>query len=48
MKVEIKNFIDRGIYRKFLFFEGELFEGSYVQIVEVKLKQIVKKYYYEC
>ncbi|AHL22185.1 cupin domain-containing protein [Thermococcus nautili] len=46
MKAEIKNLIDRGTYRKLPLFEGELPEGSYAQIVEVKPGQAVKKHYH--
>ncbi len=47
MKAEIKNLIDRGTYRKFPLFEGELPEKSYAQIVEVKPGQTVKKHYHK-
>ncbi len=47
MKAEIKNLIDRGTYRKLPLFEGELPEGSYAQIVEVKPGQTVKRHYHE-
>ncbi len=47
MKAEIKTLIDRGTYRKLPLFEGELPEGSYAQIVEVKPGQTVKKHYHE-
>ncbi len=47
MKAEIKDFIDRGTYRKAPLFEGELPEGSYAQIVEIKPKQTVPKHYHE-
>ena len=46
MKAEIKNLIDRGTYRKLPLFEGELPEGSYAQIVEIKPKQTVGKHYH--
>jgi len=46
MKAEIKNLIDRGTYLKLPLFEGELPEGSYAQIVEVKPGQRVKKHYH--
>ncbi|WP_457753837.1 cupin domain-containing protein [Thermococcus sp.] len=47
MKAEIKDFIERGTYRKAPLFEGELPEGSYAQIVEIKPKQTVPKHYHE-
>ncbi|WP_324735948.1 cupin domain-containing protein [Thermococcus sp. SY098] len=47
MKAEIKEFIDRGTYKKAPLFEGELPEGSYAQIVEIKPKQTVPKHYHE-
>ena len=47
MKAEIKEFIDRGTYRKAPLFEGELPEGSYAQIVEIKPGQTVPKHYHE-
>ncbi|WP_297438735.1 cupin domain-containing protein [Thermococcus sp.] len=46
MKAEIKNPIDRGTYRKLPLFEGELSEGGYAQIVEVKPGQTVRKHYH--
>lgn len=47
MRAEVREFIDRGTYRKAPLFEGELPEGSYAQIVEIKPKQIVPKHYHE-
>jgi len=47
MKAEVKSLIDRGTYRKLPLFEGELPEGIYAQIVEVKPGQTVKKHYHE-
>ncbi|WP_048149068.1 cupin domain-containing protein [Palaeococcus ferrophilus] len=46
MRAETRNLIDRGTYRKLPLFEGELPEGSYAQIVEVKPNQTVKKHYH--
>lgn len=46
MKAEIKNLIDRGTYRKLPLFEGELPQGSYAQIVEIKPNQRVGKHYH--
>ncbi len=46
MKAEIKTLIDRGTYRKLPLFEGELPENSYVQIVEIKPRQKVRKHYH--
>ncbi|NPA47399.1 MAG: cupin domain-containing protein [Thermococci archaeon] len=46
MKAEIRKLVDRGTYRKLPLFEGELPEGSYAQIVEVKAGERVKKHYH--
>ncbi|BAA29626.1 cupin domain-containing protein [Pyrococcus horikoshii] len=47
MKGEINKSIDRGSYVKYPLFEGELPEGSYAQIVEVKPKSKVGKHYHK-
>ena len=47
MRAEIGKFIDRSTYRKAPLFEGELPEGSYAQIVEIKPKQKVPRHYHE-
>ncbi|USS40456.1 cupin domain-containing protein [Thermococcus aggregans] len=47
MKAKIEEFVDRDTYRKAPLFEGELPEGSYAQIVEIKPKQRVPKHYHE-
>ncbi|CAB50413.1 cupin domain-containing protein [Pyrococcus abyssi] len=47
MKGEIKEGIDRGSYVKFPIFEGELPEGSYVQVVEIKPRSKVGKHYHK-
>ncbi|MDK2869992.1 MAG: hypothetical protein PWP39_1227 [Pyrococcus sp.] len=47
MKAEISKVIDRGNYIKYPLFEGELPEGSYAQIVEIKPKEKVGKHYHK-
>jgi len=47
MKAKIEGFIDRSTYRKAPLFEGDLLEGSYAQIVEIKPRQRVPKHYHE-
>jgi len=46
MKAEMRNLIDKGTYRKLPLFEGELPEGSYAQIVEVKPRERVGRHYH--
>ncbi|AEC52081.1 tetracenomycin polyketide synthesis protein related protein [Pyrococcus sp. NA2] len=46
MRAEIKERIDRGPYVKYPIFEGELPEGSYAQIVEIKPRERVGKHYH--
>lgn len=47
MKGEIGKLVDRGSYKKMPLFEGELPEGSFAQIVEIKPKQEVPRHYHE-
>ncbi|AFK22184.1 cupin domain-containing protein [Pyrococcus sp. ST04] len=47
MKAELGKIIDRGSYLKIPLFEGELPEGSYVQIVEIKPRSRVGRHYHE-
>ncbi len=46
MKAKTMNFVDLATYRKLPLFEGELPEGSYAQIVEIKPKQTVGRHYH--
>lgn len=47
MKAQCDEFIDRGSYKKCPLFKGELPDGSFAQIVEIKPSQTVSKHYHE-